>query len=31
MSTSKLEEEYGFEIWDEEVALESALTNIITV
>ena len=31
MSTSKLEEEYGFEIWDEEVALECALTNIITV
>ena len=31
MSTSKLEEEYGFEIWDEEVALEAALTNIITV
>jgi len=31
MSTSKLEEEYGFEIWNEEVALECALTNIITV
>ena len=31
MSTSKLEEEYGFKIWDEKVALESALTNIITV
>jgi len=31
MSTNKLEEDYGFEIWDEEVALEAALTNIITV
>jgi len=31
MSTDKLEDEYGFEIWDEEVALECALTNIINV
>ena len=31
MSTAKLEKEYGFEIWDEEVALECALTNIIHV
>ena len=31
MSTSKLEEEYGFKMWEEEVALECALTNIINI
>ena len=31
MSTDKLENEYGYEMWTEEVALESALTNIISV
>ena len=31
MSCDKLEKEYGFEMQDEEVALERALTNIITV
>ena len=31
MSTDKLEAEYGFEMWSEEVALEAALTNIINV
>ncbi len=31
MSTDKLEEEYGFKMWEEEVALECALTNIINI
>ena len=31
MSTDKLENEYGFKMWEEEVALESALTNIINI
>ncbi len=31
MSTDKLENEYGFEMWEEEVALECALTNIINI
>ncbi len=31
MSTDKLENEYGFKMWEEKVALESALTNIINI
>ena len=31
MSTDKLEDEYGFKMWEEEVALESALNNIINI
>ena len=31
MSTDKLEDEYGFKMWEEEVALECALTNIINI